>query len=212
MFARRLTTGLCLVAALCAAGCGGDVVRDLEASGTTSTTASTTTTKPPRSTTTAAPSTTAAPTTTTAASPAPDAGAAPRAAAAKTGAAPAPPPPPPPPPRRPPNATPSSIGGCPLFPGSFWYADVSTLPRHPQSDAFVARVGADATVHPDFLAGLWEGGPIGMPYVVVPPDQPAVPITFHYQDESDPGPYPIPPDAPIEEGEHSNGDRHVIVV
>jgi hypothetical protein len=33
-------------------------------------------------------------------------------------------------------------------------------------------------------------------------------MTFDYADESDPGPYPIPPDAPIEAG----GDRHVLVL
>ena len=34
--------------------------------------------------------------------------------------------------------------------------------------------------------------------VVVPGDQPRVEVTFDYDDESDPGPYPIPPNAPIE--------------
>ena len=33
-----------------------------------------------------------------------------------------------------------------------------------------------------------------------------------YWDESDPGPYPIPDDAPIEGGPQSDGDRHVLVV
>jgi hypothetical protein len=37
-------------------------------------------------------------------------------------------------------------------------------------------------------------------------------VTFDYDDESDPGPYPIPPDAPIEGGSSSNGDRHVLIV
>jgi hypothetical protein len=89
---------------------------------------------------------------------------------------------------------------------------VSTLPVHGSSDAYVARIGANAEVHPDFLRGLWEGGPIGMPYAVVGADQPLVPISFHYANESDPGPYPIPPDVPIEEGAHSNGDRHILIV
>jgi hypothetical protein len=40
-----------------------------------------------------------------------------------------------------------------------------------------------------------------------------VPITFtDYGDESDPGPYPVPPDAPIEGGPSGTGDRHVIVI
>ncbi len=50
------------------------------------------------------------------------------------------------------------------------------------------------------------------PYVVVPGTQPKVPVKFAYSDESDPGPYPIPRDAPIEGGEKSQGDRHVLVV
>ena len=33
-----------------------------------------------------------------------------------------------------------------------------------------------------------------------------------YGDESDPGPYPVPPDAPIEGGPNSDGDRHVLVI
>jgi hypothetical protein len=36
-------------------------------------------------------------------------------------------------------------------------------------------------------------------------------MTFGYDEESDPGPYPIPPDAPIEGGPLSSGDRHILV-
>src|SRR6266853_1773708 len=42
--------------------------------------------------------------------------------------------------------------------------------------------------------------PIGMPYIVVPGSQPEVPVRFYSTRESDPGPYPIPPNAPIENG------------
>jgi hypothetical protein len=102
------------------------------------------------------------------------------------------------------------IGGCPLFPrSSYWYANVSTLPVHPNSRNYVNAIGASETVHPDFLAGRWNGAPIGMPYVVVPADQPRVPVRFQYATESDPGPYPIPSDAPVE---NANTDHHVIVV
>ncbi|PYV86733.1 MAG: hypothetical protein DMG05_18990 [Acidobacteria bacterium] len=52
----------------------------------------------------------------------------------------------------------------------------------------------------------------GIPYVVVSGAQLKVPMTFDYADESDPGPYPIPPDAPIEGGTNSTGDRHILVV
>ena len=48
---------------------------------------------------------------------------------------------------------------------------------------------------------------------MVPPTQPAVPIDYvAYGDESDPGPFPIPPDASVEGGAASDGDRHVVVV
>jgi hypothetical protein len=39
-----------------------------------------------------------------------------------------------------------------------------------------------------------------------------VSVTFDYADESDAGPYPIPPDAEIEGGSQSTGDRHVLVL
>jgi hypothetical protein len=37
-------------------------------------------------------------------------------------------------------------------------------------------------------------------------------VSFGYADESDPGPYPIPGDAPIEGGASGSGDRHVLVL
>jgi hypothetical protein len=92
-----------------------------------------------------------------------------------------------------------------------WNQDVSALPVHPSSDAFIDRIGRDGQVHPDF-GTVWDGAPIGIPYVLVTGDQPRVPVTFEYADESDPGPYPIPADAPIEGGPESDGDRHVLVI
>jgi len=83
---------------------------------------------------------------------------------------------------------------------------------HKNSDAIIGSIGRDDTLHPDFGAGRWEGARIGIPYVAVPGDQKKVPIRFYYGDESDPGPYPIPKDAPIEGGRDSDGDRHVIVI
>jgi hypothetical protein len=59
---------------------------------------------------------------------------------------------------------------------------------------------------------VWEGAPNGIPYVVVAGSQAKVPVTFQYDDESDPGPYPIPADAPIEGGPNGSGDRHVLVI
>jgi hypothetical protein len=102
---------------------------------------------------------------------------------------------------------------CPITPAdSFWHADVSALPVHAQSSAWVASVGATAGLKADFGSGMWNGGPIGIPYTTVPGTQPRVPVSFDYADESDPGPYPVPPDAPIEGGSGSTGDRHVLLV
>jgi hypothetical protein len=102
---------------------------------------------------------------------------------------------------------------CPDLPAdNIWHADVSRLPVHPHSAAYIASMGLDRTVHADFGSGLWEGGPIGIPFTTVGAGQPRVPVRFGYDDESDPGPYPIPPGAPIEGGPSADGDRHVLVV
>ncbi|WP_374210607.1 hypothetical protein [Dermatobacter hominis] len=109
------------------------------------------------------------------------------------------------------TARPSSptIGPCPLLPAdSVWHADVSGLPVHPSSGDWRTTIGLTRGLKADFGAGLWEGGPIGIPFTRVGAGQPGVPITFDYDDESDPGPYPVPADAPVEHG----SDHHVIVV
>ena len=113
---------------------------------------------------------------------------------------------------RPPAEGPT-LAGCPVFPAdNIWNARVDALPLDPSSAAYIATIGADTGLHPDFGSGAWDGGPIGIPFVVVPGSQPLAPITFDYGDESDPGPYPIPPDPPIEGGPESDGDRHVLVL
>ena len=102
---------------------------------------------------------------------------------------------------------------CPTFPAdSFWHADVAALPVHAQSSTWVASIGATAKLKADFGSGTWDGGPIGIPFTTVPGTQARVPVTFDYADESDPGPYPVPANAPIEGGSASTGDRHVLVV
>jgi len=102
---------------------------------------------------------------------------------------------------------------CPMLPAdNVWHADISQLPVHPRSAQYVTSMGLGTAVHADFGSGLWNGGAIGIPYVTVPGDQPRVGVSFTYADESDPGPYPIPSDAPIEGGPGSRGDRHVLVV
>jgi hypothetical protein len=105
-----------------------------------------------------------------------------------------------------------TLAGCPVFPrNNVWNQPIDQLPVHPRSAQWVASGGANAPFHPDF-GTVWDGAPIGIPFVVVPGTQPKVPISFDYADESDPGPYPIPPDAPIEGGPASDGDRHILVV
>ncbi len=112
----------------------------------------------------------------------------------------------------------ASLNGAIPFPANnAWNTDISGAPVDANSDALIASIGLTRGLHPDFGAGLYEGAPIGIPYVVVSSAQPKVAVTFtDYGDESDPGPYPIPADAPIE-GQQANGstfggDRHVLVI
>ncbi len=105
-----------------------------------------------------------------------------------------------------------SLAGVELFPSdNAWNMPVDAAPVDPASDLLIASIGRDTHLHPDFGAN-YGGGPFGIPYVVVSGGQARVPVTFDYADESDAGPYPIPPDAPVEGGPASTGDRHVIVV
>ena len=106
-----------------------------------------------------------------------------------------------------------SLAGCPILPAdNVWNTPIDGLPIDPNSAAYIATIGVDRGVHPDFGSGLWEGAPIGIPYNIVPGTQPKVKITFDYDDESDPGPYPLPPGAEIEGGYNSDGDRHILVL
>jgi hypothetical protein len=99
-----------------------------------------------------------------------------------------------------------TIGSCPVFPAdNAWNTDISKLPVHPSSATWVSSITGRSTLYHDFF----EDTQYGIPYVVVGASQPLVPVTFDgYPSESDPGPYPIPVNAPVEGG----GDRHVIVV
>jgi hypothetical protein len=102
---------------------------------------------------------------------------------------------------------------CPLFPRtSQWNMRVDRLPVHARSADIVRGIGLDAHMHADFGSGLWDGGPIGIPFTTVSRSQPRVPVAFDYASESDRGPYPIPADVPIEGGRGADGDRHAIVV
>jgi hypothetical protein len=102
-----------------------------------------------------------------------------------------------------------SLGGKRVFPDDNpWNQDISKEPVDPNSDNLIASIGRDRPLHPDF----GQGASSGIPYVVVPGDQAKVPVRFEYPDESDPGPYPVPPDAPIEGGPKAKGDRHILVL
>jgi hypothetical protein len=86
------------------------------------------------------------------------------------------------------------------------------MPVHASSAAWVASLGAAGRLHPDFGSGLIDGAPFGIPVTTVPPTQRKVTVGFDYDDESDPGPYPVPADARIEGGSKADGDRHVLVL
>jgi hypothetical protein len=107
----------------------------------------------------------------------------------------------------------ASLNGKRLFPAdNAWNRDISGEPVDPNSANLIANMGLTTSLHPDF-GTVWNGAPNGIPYVVVSGAQTKVPITFTaYGDESDPGPYPIPADAPIEGGPNGTGDRHVLVI
>ncbi len=97
---------------------------------------------------------------------------------------------------------------------SAWNEDVSTRPVLANSTAMIARIGAALPLQYN----------LDMGFVIVPPTQPMVNfgITL-YPTESDPGPYPIPDQTPIEEWPLNGlslsawqasgaGDRHAIIV
>src|ERR1035438_9061200 len=106
-----------------------------------------------------------------------------------------------------------TIGSCPVLPtDNIWNTPVDQLPVSANSAAWVATIGATKTAHPDFGSGLYAGAPIGIPYITVPGTQVKYPVSFTYADESDPGPYAIPLNAPIEGGSTSTGDRHALSI
>jgi hypothetical protein len=104
--------------------------------------------------------------------------------------------------------------GCPVFPSNnVWHADVSALPVHPRSAAWLASASASSrNLHPDFGTSGDPSAPYGIPYHVVSSSHAKVSVSFDYDDESDPGPYPLGDDTPIEGGAGSGGDMHTVVV
>jgi hypothetical protein len=118
------------------------------------------------------------------------------------------------------------LGGCPVFPSppanlradspslpteAAWNQDISKAPIARNSAATIAYIDAhgDDHLHPDFGSSR----AYGFPYGIVGAGQQELPIHYTaYGDESDPGPFPIPKGAPVEGGNRSDGDRHVLVV
>jgi hypothetical protein len=108
----------------------------------------------------------------------------------------------------------ASLNGFIPFPAdAAWNQDISGAPVDPNSAAIINFIGTSTPLHPDFGAGQYAGQTIGIPYVVVS-GSPFVNINYTaYGSESDPGPMPVPKNAPIEGyPKPGNGDRHVLVV
>jgi hypothetical protein len=99
--------------------------------------------------------------------------------------------------------------GCPILPAdNALNEDVSKLPLAPRSAAYIRSIGLGAHLYADF----GTNAAYGIPFTVVGAQQPQVPIAFsEFGGESDPGPYPIPANAPVE-GAGEEGDRHVLVL
>jgi hypothetical protein len=107
-------------------------------------------------------------------------------------------------------AIPGVPDDCDITPASsFWRSNVTSLPVHPSSSTWIGSAGATKGLKADFGSGLWDGGPIGIPYNVVPGNQPKTTIgSWWYPSQSDKVPYPIPTNPKIEHG----GDRHILMV
>jgi hypothetical protein len=94
---------------------------------------------------------------------------------------------------------------APIFPSDNpWNTRVDGQPVDPNSDAYIADMGAG-----DPLIAAWDKDGNGLPYVEIGPGQQMVGLSFWgFANESDPGPYPVPWNAPVD----PSRDRHVIVV
>jgi hypothetical protein len=98
---------------------------------------------------------------------------------------------------------------CSVLPAdNIWNTDISDLPVHARSDAWLASMSAATrNLHPDFGAF-----PYGLPFIVVDSRHALATIAFDYADESDPGPYPFDGNTPIEGGAGSGGDQHALMI
>ena len=104
----------------------------------------------------------------------------------------------------------ASLNGFVPFTGNnLWNTDISSASVDPNSNTIISNWVGSVNVHPD-----WGTDPTyGIPYVVVNGSQSLVNVNLGaYGDESDPGPMPVPANAPVEGGSSSSGDRHVLVL
>ncbi len=108
---------------------------------------------------------------------------------------------------------PPDAAACQILPANNSFnIPVAGAARAKDSSKILKRIGLGDRFHADFGSGEFDGAPIGIPYTTVPGTQPRVPVSFEFDEESDPGPYPIPASAPIEGGPAGDGDRHVLVI
>jgi hypothetical protein len=108
----------------------------------------------------------------------------------------------------------ASLNGFLPFPAdNAWNQNVTNSPVDPNSANIINLIGESTPLHPDFGSGLYDGQSIGIPYIIVSGD-PFVQIDYTaYGSQSDPGPMPVPKNAPIEGFPNpGNGDRHVLVL
>lgn len=108
----------------------------------------------------------------------------------------------------------ASLNGAVPFPADNpWNTDISGMLPDPNSANLINSIGAEKGLYRDFGSGTWQGARIGIPYMVVSGTQARVNIEYQaYGSESDPGPFPIPLNAPVEGAPNTDGDRHVLVI
>lgn len=119
----------------------------------------------------------------------------------------------------------AAVAAMQIFPvTSAWNEDISRRPLLANSGAMISQITNDLSSSHQTLRPFFE-----MNFVLVPDNQTPVPIGFvDYPDESDPSPYPIPSNMPIEtwpletgsqtllqwqqDASNTGGDRHAILV
>jgi hypothetical protein len=98
---------------------------------------------------------------------------------------------------------------CTVFPSSnVWNRRVDSLPVRSDSSTLIATIGLGNYLHPDFSSTAYNGGAgYGIPINKVKLSTPRSAVKFKWDDESDPGPYPIPASPKVEGG----SDRHMLL-